>query len=521
MGLKNRILPALLIFCLLWGLGPVCLAAEPADLDRVLDRALEDTAAYLCQAVEQPGIGSIGGDWTVLGLARGGCRTPEGYYQRYLENLERIIQARQGVLHQKKYTEYSRVILALSALGADARQIGGYDLTEPLGDYDSTVAQGINGPVWALLALDSRQYPMPVNRQAKTQATRQLYLDFILDRQLPEGGWSLTGRGEADPDLTGMALQALAKYQRQQRVKEATEKALVRMSALQDDQGGFSAWGAANSESTVQMLCALCELGIPLDDPRFVKNGSTLLDSLLSFYQQGSGFRHRTDGSGSNLMATEQGLYALAALRRARQGENSLYRMDDAQAVFSGPQPGRLFSDIPADHPNRQAIEALAARGILTGKGNGLFEPQAPVTRAEFAALMARGLGLAPQQHTGFADVQPGDWFAGYVGAACHAGIITGRGGGCFDPQGLITRQEAALMVTRAAGLWGMDTGEEAGLARFSDYESTPAWARPGLAFCWQQGILEIPGPEIKGGEQIRRGQVAQMVYQLLADRLL
>ena len=159
---------------------------------------------------------------------------------------------------------------------------------------------------------------MPVNPEAETQATRQMYIDRILECQLPDGGWSLfggtdaagSGDGVSDPDITGMALQALAKYQDQPAVAEATEEALVCMSEKQSADGGFASWGTANSESVVQMIVALCELGISLDDPRFVKNGNTMLDNLMTFYLPGEGFLHTQNGSGSNQMATEQGFTA-------------------------------------------------------------------------------------------------------------------------------------------------------------------------------------------------------------------
>lgn len=78
--------------------------------------------------------------------------------------------------------------------------------------------------------------------------------------------------------------------------------------------------GDGYSESCVQMIVALCELGIELDDPRFVKNGNTMLDNLMTFYRQGEGFLHTQSGSGSNQMATEQGFYGLVAAQRAAEG---------------------------------------------------------------------------------------------------------------------------------------------------------------------------------------------------------
>lgn len=294
-----------------------------------LDAALADTARSVYQTVASPQVGSVGGEWAVLGLARSGCEVPKEYYEDYFAAVEKQVRACGGVLHDKKYTEYSRVIVALSAMGRDARNVAGCDLTLPLGDYDKTVRQGVNGPIWALIALDSQNYPMPQNPEAKTQATRQRYVDRILEAQLPGGGWSLTGREGADPDLTGMALQALAKYQDQSAVRQAIENALTCMSKQQNAKGGFSSGGTETSESCVQMLVALGELGIPLDDPRFVKNGRTLLDALLTYYVPGGGFRHTMDDEEPNLMATEQGLYGLAAAKRLRDGQSSLYRMDD------------------------------------------------------------------------------------------------------------------------------------------------------------------------------------------------
>ncbi|MFR8527947.1 MAG: prenyltransferase/squalene oxidase repeat-containing protein [Flavonifractor plautii] len=269
--------------------------AQAAVSKETLNEAVQDTAEYMYRTVQNPQVGSIGGEWAVLGLARSGYDVPDSYYQDYYATVEAYVTACDGKLHDKKYTEYSRVIVALSSIGKDARNVAGYDLTKPLGDYEKTIWQGLNGPIWALIALDSAGYPMPENPEANVQATRQMYIDRILECQLPDGGWSLFGGTEAassgdgisDPDITGMALQALAKYQDQPEVARATKEALTCMSEQQSDDGGFASWGTANSESCVQMIVALCELGIELDDPRFVKNGNTMLDNLMTFYRQG------------------------------------------------------------------------------------------------------------------------------------------------------------------------------------------------------------------------------------------
>ena len=221
----KRVLGLLLALVMAVSLAGGACAADSAG-------ALEETAEFVRTTITAPQVGSIGGEWAVLGLARSGCAVPTEYYDGYYARVEQYVKEKGGVLHARKYTEYSRLITALAALGQDARNVAGYDLTLPLGDYEKTVWQGINGAVWALIALDSRNYPMPQNTGAKTQATRQMYVDAILAAQLTDGGWSLTGNGASDADLTAMALQALAKYQDQTAAAGAVERGLACLSAM-------------------------------------------------------------------------------------------------------------------------------------------------------------------------------------------------------------------------------------------------------------------------------------------------
>ncbi|MDR3310612.1 MAG: hypothetical protein LBS90_04630, partial [Oscillospiraceae bacterium] len=244
--------------------------AFAATTTTALDKAVTDTAAYMHKTVTKPEVGSVGGEWAVIGLARSGYAVPDSYYQTYYATVEAYVKDCEGVLHEKKYTEYSRVILGLTAAGYDPRNVAGYDLTAPLADFDKTIWQGINSTAYALIALDSSEY-------ANTQ--RDKYIAEILRRQMPDGSWTEYGAS----DTTGFVLQALAAYQDKPEVKAATDKAVAFLSKLQDAQGGYSSSDGACVESAVQVLVALCELGISVDDARFVKNGKTLVDNILSF----------------------------------------------------------------------------------------------------------------------------------------------------------------------------------------------------------------------------------------------
>ena len=289
---------------------------------------LEKTAGYLQAQIAAPGTGSVGGDWLIFGLARSGVKVSQKYFDAYYENVEAAVREKNGVLSDRKYTEYSRTVLALTAIGKNPADVAGYDLLKPLADFEQVTKQGINGTIFALLALDSGKYEIPENPDAAVQATRQMYVDELLARELPDGGWTLTG-GEPDVDITAMTLQALAKYRGQAEVEAAVERGLAVLSSLQEPDGGYVSWGSSNSESVAQVIVALTELGVPLDDERFTKNGITVEDALLRFAQESGAFVHVLDGGGDDGMATEQAFYALASIHRAETGETTLYDMTD------------------------------------------------------------------------------------------------------------------------------------------------------------------------------------------------
>lgn len=513
---KTKLLSLLLAVVLAFGCAGNALAATNAEVKA----AVQDVASYVLKTVPAPEVGSVGGEWAVLGLARSGYAVPQSYYDAYYANVEKYVTDCQGVLHQKKYTEYSRVILALSAIGKDARSVAGYDLTTALGDYEKTIWQGLSGPIWALIALDSADYPVAENAAAKTQATRQMYIDRVLELQLADGGWNLAG-GEgatADTDMTAMALQALAGYKGQPKVAAAIERGLAALSAIQAADGTYGTMGATTSESCAQVVTALAALGVSQDDSRFVKNGNSALDGLLSFYTKGKGFEH-IKGGGTNGMATEQGLYALVAADRAASGKTTLYDMSDVAMEVLPATTSKTFPDV-VGHANRAAIEALAASGVINGMEDGSFAPNNGMTRAEFATIVVRALGLEPKANNAFSDVAASAWYAGFIGTASEQGIINGVGGGKFDPNAGITRQEAATMVARAAKLVGINTEmDEAAaaeaLAQFSDGAAVESWAQQGLAVCYREGILTNDGA-IQPTVAAKRCEIAQMVYNLL-----
>lgn len=289
------------------------------------ENSLLKIAKWMQSEVPEPGFGSVGGEWLAMGLARSEMEGIEEYLLGYGERVAAHTAQLGGILHAKKYTEYSRTILAWTAIGRDATDVGGFNLLTPLADFEQTVFQGLNGPIYALLALDCGNYEIPENETFNTQATRDMYVDYIVNAESPDGGWSMAG-GPAEIDITSMALQALAKYQERPDVAAAVERGLELLSQQQNVNGGFADGNGETSEAISQTIVALTELGISIDDSRFVKNGNTLKDALLRFQMEDGSFRHIMDGD-TDLLSTEQAFYALVAIDRMEQGKTSLYSM--------------------------------------------------------------------------------------------------------------------------------------------------------------------------------------------------
>ncbi|WP_370875514.1 S-layer homology domain-containing protein [Bacillus horti] len=322
-----------------------------AEQDRLeeIERLIRENAGFMQQMVPNPTLGSLAGEWTILGLARSGEKVPDHYYKTYYQNIVEEVQKlmpataskAEGRLDRSKGTEHSRLILGLTSIGHDIENVGGYDLRLALADMNYVSIQGINGPIFALIAFDSLGYDIPLDENAKSQTTREELIDFILDREIKGGGWALgVNPDEPDPDITAMAIQGLTPYyEKRADVQKAVDRGLDWLSAVQDNSGGYRSWGALNAESVAQVIVALSGLGIDADkDPRFVKRGQSAIDALLSFASVEGGFYHILAGEAGNggaapgevdAMATDQAMYALVAYQRFLEGHNTLYDMTD------------------------------------------------------------------------------------------------------------------------------------------------------------------------------------------------
>jgi len=192
---------------------------------------------------------------------------------------------------------------------------------------------------------------------------------------------------------------------------------------------------------------------------------------------------------------------------------NSTYLVVESKAEFSD----------TADHWGRQAINDMGSRLIVQGTGEGLFNPDKPITRAEFAAIVVRGLGLKPESGaTGFTDVKASDWFSDAVRTAKQVQLIDGYEDGSFRPMEKITREQAMTILSKAMTLTGLKDRlpvqeTTVTLRPFADGDQVAVWAKKDVAACILAGIVSGRSDSTLALKaSVTRAEVTIMLQQLL-----
>jgi len=192
-------------------------------------------------------------------------------------------------------------------------------------------------------------------------------------------------------------------------------------------------------------------------------------------------------------------------------------------SVYSVIYSPKTFKDIE-NHWAKKAVNDMASRLVIGGGTDGLFSPDKDITRAEFASILVRALGLM-RPGTGkdvFNDVGSKDWYYDSISIAHQYGIISGYGNGQFRPQDTVTREQAMTMIARAMSITGLKTAQPAGeteklLSGFADGAEAAAYARDSIAACINTGIISGRNDSlIAPKDMITRAETAAIIQRLL-----
>jgi hypothetical protein len=182
----------------------------------------------------------------------------------------------------------------------------------------------------------------------------------------------------------------------------------------------------------------------------------------------------------------------------------------ESKQLTAGDERGSLFSDVPDDHPYREAIEILKAKAVFAGNPDGSFRPESGINRAEFAKVILLALGINPRDPQGgkFTDVPRQSWFAPFAETAAFRNIIKGYPDGSFGPGNQINRAELFTMLARA------DNKPATRQPGFSDVPKD-AWFAEGAAFAKQYGLLDFGG-KFEPQKVMTRGEVAEALARFI-----
>lgn len=180
------------------------------------------------------------------------------------------------------------------------------------------------------------------------------------------------------------------------------------------------------------------------------------------------------------------------------------------------------FKDV-ANHWAKDAVNNMGSRMIVNGIGGNNYEPDRDITRAEFAAIIVRALGLAPgTDKSGFDDVEVSKWYCGYIETASTYGIIQGYNTTNFGPNDAITREQAMTIIARAMKITGLkseilDSEMSSLFTNYSDQAATSDYAKTSIAVCLKTGVITgRSSATIAPKDCITRAEVAVIVQRLL-----
>jgi LPXTG-motif cell wall-anchored protein len=279
----------------------------------------------------------IESDWVALGLSRSGKNVPIEAQLNYVKAVTEKVEKR---INRFSATDLARTIIMMNAMSADPKKVGGHNLVQKL--YESDKVNSVTGYTFALLAFDTNKYEIPV----EAKWNRVALVDAILNTQHTDGGWTYTSSGSKDSassvDVTGMVLSALAPYQDRSDVKPAVQKAVAYLYNEQLKNGGFSADGQENSNSTAQAIIGL-SLVKDVDQNRLHK----AVQSLLSYQLPNGEFKWLPSDQNGNGMATEQALLALVQFKEIGK---SIYD-------WSNVGDDEVIKPKPIEEPENKVIE--------------------------------------------------------------------------------------------------------------------------------------------------------------------
>ena len=175
------------------------------------------------------------------------------------------------------------------------------------------------------------------------------------------------------------------------------------------------------------------------------------------------------------------------------------------------------FNDMDKYPWAKDAVETLAAQGIISGTSATTFDPGKKITRADFMIMLVKALKLDADFTDNFADVSSGKYYYEAVGIAKKLGITNGTGNNKFNPKEEISRQDMMVLVVNALKAAGieLEAGTAADMAGFKDAENVAGYAKDAVAALIKAGIIKGSDNAINPKNDLKRAEAAAVIYQI------
>ncbi|SHI54561.1 S-layer homology domain-containing protein [Lutispora thermophila] len=203
----------------------------------------------------------------------------------------------------------------------------------------------------------------------------------------------------------------------------------------------------------------------------------------------------------------------------SRGGSYSRGKVDDVAKLIEKTEPHKkAFSDIEKFYWAKEAIEAVAAKGILLETADETFSPEANITRGDFIGALIRALGLTAEAHGSFIDVSVTDPYYEDIKIARALGIAKGVGDDRLDPYSFITRQDMMVLIERALRISGKLEDKMADLTyldQFEDKDQISGYAREAVALMVELGFIQGDGKNVNPKGYVTRAEAAVVLYRI------
>ena len=374
-------------------------------------------------------------------------------------------------------------------------------LTQVLKSYGSNIEEALEAlrPYSYLTALPYERYDEITQEAQKSFFTQTIYA-------YSEGAWtSLTELQEAF--LDGFALLAIYEEHSYEKIWTVLEE---HMDRLKLDQSALDEMEKITEPEAHQYILRamtnqnfLTVASVRAAFDAAVEKGKELQDEPSKNPIGPSGGSGSGGGGGSG---------------GSRGGSSPAILVPKTEDTIENERESEEFSDVPQDHWAYVYVMDLYEKGIVSGNGNASFEPDSILTREVFVKMLAAGLKIPhSDQSTAFTDVAADDWYASYIADATAYGIVQGVAADRFGVGEIITRQDMAVMLARAAEKAGIPLEENAEISYFADHEDIADYAKSSVYLLKNAGMIDgVDEQHYDPNGNATKAQAAKIIYFLL-----